>query len=179
MSLLAVPVYFYGWARHDRRSLSEVRSKLGYFRPKKGGQWEGAPTSSSLRGCIDPDLGSSEIPENAGCAAVGAVPWVFNYNVPVKVDNMAIAKQMAREVSERGGGLPAVEAMALAHGQGSVEIACNLLDASSSSPRDVQNLVEELCARREIEAGSGYLTGISPGEIIEIFESRHKKEVSQ
>jgi acetyl-CoA acetyltransferase len=43
------------------------------------------------------------------------------------------ARAIAREVSERGGGLAAVEAMALQH-SGLVEVACNLLDHRRSRP---------------------------------------------
>lgn len=49
------------------------------------------------------------------------------------------AKRLARGVSERGGGLRLVESMALAHADGVVEVACNLLGGGEGvPPSDVQ-----------------------------------------
>ena len=41
-----------------------------------------------------------------------------NYNVLLSTDDMLLARQIAWEVSERGGGLFFVQAMALAHEEG-------------------------------------------------------------
>lgn len=49
------------------------------------------------------------------------------------------AKRLARGVSERGAGLRLVESMALAHADGVVEVACNLLGGvEGAPPSDVQ-----------------------------------------
>lgn len=53
-----------------------------------------------------------------GIATVGAVPFVVNYNVLLRADDLQLARRIARAVSSRGGGLPCVEAMALPHDQG-------------------------------------------------------------
>jgi len=65
-----------------------------------------------------PDFGSREVPPSSGVALVGATPWVTNFNVLLATEDMQIARQVAREVSERGGGLPAVQTMALPHAGG-------------------------------------------------------------
>jgi hypothetical protein len=46
-------------------------------------------------------------------------------------------------VSERGGGLKFVEAMALSHQDGAVEVACNLLNPEVTSPEAVQLFLEQ------------------------------------
>eukprot|EP00983_Pelagomonas_calceolata_P096326 1158115-Pelagomonas_calceolata.AAC.3 len=54
---------------------------------------------------------------------------------------LQLAKVLARGVSERGGGLKLVESMALAHEDGVVEVACNLLGGGEgAAPSDVQVL---------------------------------------
>jgi hypothetical protein len=77
------------------------------------------------------DYGPAQVPPEAGICMLGAVPWVCNYNVPIRVKPsaessgsgsgdeylMAAAKRMAKRVGERGGGLAAVQAMALPHGR--------------------------------------------------------------
>ena len=65
-----------------------------------------------------PDFGPAAVHPQWGIATVGAVPWVVNYNALLDTDAMDVARQIARAVSTRGGGLPCVEAMALPHKQG-------------------------------------------------------------
>lgn len=57
-------------------------------------------------------------------ATVGSVPFVVNYNVLLRTDDMPLSRQIARAISSRGGGLPSVEAMALPHEGG--EDICTL-----------------------------------------------------
>ena len=47
-------------------------------------------------------------------------------DVPLATGDLGLAQRCARAVSERGGGLGAVEAAGLPHGEGGVEVACNL-----------------------------------------------------
>lgn len=41
---------------------------------------------------------------------IGAIPWVMNYNIPLMTHDLAAVKGIATAVTERGGGLAAVEA---------------------------------------------------------------------
>ena len=88
-------------------------------------------------------------------------------------------RRIARRLSERGGGLPGVQAMALPHGEDErggvvVEIACNLLDETRSRPDAVQAEIARLCAE-ENEGDSafrwdvrdGYVTNLTPETILE------------
>lgn len=44
------------------------------------------PLQALVAAC-PPDTGPSDVPPAAGVAAVGVVPWVINYNVPVEADD--------------------------------------------------------------------------------------------
>ena len=118
-----------------------------------------------------PDSGPTRAEASKGAAAVGSVPWVMNVNVPLVVEEhegregegeapsssssssaaaaSAAASAVARAVSARRGtpiseggfALPGVEALALAHKPGVVEIACNLTDGSVR-PAEVARAVE-------------------------------------
>ena len=50
-----------------------------------------------------------------GVVLVGAVPWVTNYNIQLHTTDLKAGREIATAVSQRGGGLPDVEAMALPH----------------------------------------------------------------
>lgn len=69
---------------------------------------------------LQSDFGPAALDPRHGLAAVGAVPWVVNYNVLLRTQNMAASRSIARAVSSRGGGLACVEAMALQHDKGGV-----------------------------------------------------------
>lgn len=65
-----------------------------------------------------PDFGPAVLDPRHGFAAVGAVPWVVNYNVLLRTQDMQACRSIAKAISTRGGGLPAVEAMGLQHEEG-------------------------------------------------------------
>lgn len=82
---------------------------------------------------------------------------------------MAVIRRIAKKVSGRGGGLPSVQSMALAHGKGMIEVACNLLDTSKAGGDDVQRAVERLAREEGLEVGEGYYTDLSEKKIIESY----------
>jgi glutamate formiminotransferase len=164
-----VPVYLYGAAHKSRRQLADLRRSLGYFRGAKDGVWSGAPaplSQLSQQQVPAPDYGSFDGFEKSGAICVGATPWVVNYNVPLITDDMDSARQIARMVSERGGGIPQVQAMALPHSHGVIEVACNLLNNVSATPAVVQAFIEEKAAGKGIEVRQGYSTGLDPEAIL-------------
>uniref|UniRef100_A0A0D3GC36 glutamate formimidoyltransferase n=1 Tax=Oryza barthii TaxID=65489 RepID=A0A0D3GC36_9ORYZ len=108
-------------------------------------------------------------PRSKGVVVVGATGWVDNYNVPVRTGDVEAARRIARAVSERGGGLPSVQAMGLAHGGGVVEVACNLLDPARVGAEQVQGMVERLAAGEGLSVGKGYFTDYSQDKIVELY----------
>eukprot|EP00889_Picochlorum_renovo_P000243 jgi/Picre1/27273/NNA_000242.t1 len=69
--------------------------------------------ASSCSPAHPPAFGPSVVRPEWGIACVGSVPWVVNHNVVLNTPDVAVAKDIARRVSERGGGLQAVQAMGL------------------------------------------------------------------
>ncbi len=99
----------------------------------RAGRWVGATSqelaATATAGCsalpedaatplVLPDFGQQPAPARSGAVAVGATGWVTNLNIPLATANMATARLMAQATGYRGGGLPAVEAMALPHTSG-------------------------------------------------------------
>ncbi|KAL3694724.1 hypothetical protein R1sor_008375 [Riccia sorocarpa] len=160
-----VPTFLYGAAHQEKRPLDAIRRRLGYFRANADGLWVGSP---ELPPELQPDYGPTAASAKTGVVVVGACPWVMNYNVPIQSINLEIGRKIARKVSERGGGLKDVQAMALLHGRDGMEVACNLLNAERSTPQMVQKLVEELGQTEGVEVGHGYLTGQTSEEVFEL-----------
>jgi glutamate formiminotransferase len=174
----AVPTYLYGAAHKEGRTLASLRRQLGYFTPNSPGeQWRGSPDTSSLP--VAPDAGPTTPSTSKGVVAVGATAWVDNYNVPLHTADVAVARRIARAVSERGGGLRSVQAMGLAHGDGVTEVACNLLDPARVGAEQVQERVRQLAAEQELAVGEGYFTDFSQERIVDLYMQSAEAEASQ
>ncbi|KAL3624738.1 hypothetical protein CASFOL_031406 [Castilleja foliolosa] len=83
--------------------------------------------------------------------------------------DMAAVQKIAKLVSGRGGGLESVKSMALAHGKGIIEVACNLLDTSKVGGDEVQREVERLAREEGMVVGEGYYTDLLQGKLIENY----------
>ncbi|OVA13900.1 Formiminotransferase [Macleaya cordata] len=167
-SNLQVPTFLYGAAHQEGRKLDSIRRELGYFTPNsEGNQWAGGLGSDSLP--LKPDEGPPLASRAKGVLVVGATQWVDNYNVPIFTSDVAAARRIAKRVSGRGGGLPSVQAMALAHGEDMIEVACNLLEPSRITGDQVQLEVEQLAAEEGMTVGKGYFTDFSQEKIVENY----------
>ncbi|XP_062097711.1 uncharacterized protein LOC133803623 isoform X1 [Humulus lupulus] len=166
--VLQVPSYLYGAAHEEGRTLDTIRRELGYFTPNSSGnQWVGGLKQESL--ALKPDEGPAQVIPTKGVLVIGATRWVDNYNVPVFSTDLSAVRRIAKGVSGRGGGLPSVQAMALAHGETVIEVACNLLDPNKVGGDRVQLEVERLAKQEGIRVGKGYFTDLSQEEIIQSY----------
>ncbi|KAL4363663.1 hypothetical protein GQ457_04G005410 [Hibiscus cannabinus] len=167
-SKLEVPTFLYGAANEKGRLLDSIRRELGYFKPNSGTiLWSGGSKSESL--LLKPDAGPAQVSPTKGVILIGATHWVANYNVPVLSTDIAAVRRMAKQVSERGGGLPSVQAMGLAHSNGMTEVACNLLEPSEVGGDRVQLEVERLAKEQGLRVGEGYFTDLTPDQITESY----------
>ncbi|KAG6752458.1 hypothetical protein POTOM_044688 [Populus tomentosa] len=166
-SSLQVPTFLYGAANVEGRTLDSIRRELGYFKPNSGNQWAGGPNSESLP--LKPDEGPAQVNQAKGVLVIGATRWVDNYNIPVISTDIAAVRRIAKRVSGRGGGLLSVQAMALAHGNDVIEVACNLLEPSNVGGEMVQQEVERLAKEEGMAVGKGYFTDFSQDKIIENY----------
>ncbi|KAA8526424.1 hypothetical protein F0562_008373 [Nyssa sinensis] len=167
-SSLQVPTFLYGAAHAEGRTLDSIRRELGYFKPNfSGSQWAGGLQSESLP--LNPEEGPSQSAQAQGVIVIGATRWVDNYNVPVFSTDIAAVRRIAKRVSGRGGGLPSVQAMALAHGEDVIEVACNLLEPTRVGGNQVQHKVEQLAVEDSMAVGKGYFTDLSQEKIIESY----------
>ncbi|KAI4322625.1 hypothetical protein L6164_022301 [Bauhinia variegata] len=167
---LQAPAFLYGAAHEEGRTLDSIRRELGYFKPNSSGnQWIGGPEAALLP--LKPDCGPAQASPAKGVVVIGSTKWVDNYNVPLLSADIGAVRRIAKRVSGRGGGLPSVQAMALAHGEGIIEVACNLLDPSKVGGDRVQEEVERLAREEGISVGKGYFTDYSQEEIIRKYLS--------
>lgn len=159
----AVPTYVYGAAHPENRPLDYIRRSLGYFSPNVEGGWLGSTSLQQLN--LVPDFGPRVANLKSGVVVVGACSWIANYNIPILSNDLKLGRKVAKSVSSRGGGLPAVQAMALLHGSDRMEIACNLTNSKLTSADMVQEEVSRLAELEGLCVLSGYFTDLSEEEI--------------
>jgi hypothetical protein len=114
--------YLLGWLLVCRRPHSMLHAPIeipptlapttqGYFGATDASRhtWRGAMPAALDLAHFPPDFGPPTADPRRGVLTVGAVPWIINFNVPLKAVDMAAARRVAHAVSERGGGLKGVE----------------------------------------------------------------------
>jgi glutamate formiminotransferase len=149
-----LPVFLYAKAaqRSDREVLSDIR------KPQYEGLREliGAPGNA-------PDFGPTRLHPTAGAVAVGARPFLIAYNINLETRDLEIARDIARRVRERGGGLPRVQALGLDLAELScVQVSMNLLDFSVTPMWRVWETVTQMAAVEGVAARESELIGLVP-----------------
>ncbi|MGZ4675422.1 MAG: glutamate formimidoyltransferase [Acidimicrobiia bacterium] len=138
-----VPVFFYGDAAPDHRSLPEVRRDA--FGP------------------LAPDLGASAPHPRYGATAVGARPPLIAVNVELATDDLELARRIARETRERDGGLLGVRALGLRlDSRRTVQVSMNLVDLGATGLERACNEVRERAHLRDVDVARVELVGLIP-----------------
>lgn len=145
---LGVPSYLYEAAARlpERRNLAFVRS------PVAG----------------PPDVGQGRH-ASAGCTAVGARKVLIAYNVNLRTGDLAVARDIARMVRERSGGLPCVKALGLPlASRGQVQVSMNLTDYEVTPPHVAFLAVSGAAHARGVEVAGSELIGLLPARALEL-----------
>jgi glutamate formiminotransferase/glutamate formiminotransferase/formiminotetrahydrofolate cyclodeaminase len=118
---LGIPVYYYEQAalRADRVNLEDVRR----------GALELLREQITINPERAPDAGLPQVHETAGAIAVGARPFLIAFNVILRSMDIAVARQIARKIRARNGGLPFVKALGFRlHTRALVQVSMNLVN---------------------------------------------------
>ncbi len=149
---LGIPVFLYARAaaRAERVLLPDVRK----------GEFEG------MRGrVLDPDYGPNRVHPTAGATAIGARPFLVAFNVYLDTTDVAIAKEIAKQIRTSSGGLPGVQASGFAV-DGVAQVSMNLLDIDITSPATAYNRIRALAEKREVAIQKSEIVGLIPERAI-------------
>jgi glutamate formiminotransferase len=150
----ALPVYYYAHAatRPERRALRELRH----------GEYEGLAARLAT-GAGAPDAGPARFDGRSGAVLVGARDVLVAYNVWLASADLAAARAIAAAVRESGGGLPALQALAVPlASRGCVQVSMNLLDYRRTSIPAAFDAVRAEAARAGIGVARAELVGLAP-----------------
>jgi len=152
---IGIPVYFYERAalRPDRVNLEDVRR----------GALELLREQIATHGDRAPDVGRPEVHETAGAIAVGARPFLIAFNVVLRSTDILIARQIARAIRARHGGLPFLKALGFQlHSRGFVQVSMNLVNYEITGMTEAYDAVEREAHRLGVEIESAELVGLVP-----------------
>ena len=159
-SELAIPVYFYERAarRPERVNLEDVRrGALELLREQITSNPERAP-----------DEGLAQVHESAGAIAVGARPFLIAFNVILRSNDVAIARQIARNIRARNGGLPFVKALGFQlRTRGLVQVSMNLVNYEVTGMSAVYDAVQREADRSGVEIQSVEIVGLVPRDALD------------
>jgi glutamate formiminotransferase len=152
---LSIPVYFYERAakRPERVNLEDVRrGALELLREQITTNPERAP-----------DEGLAQVHESAGAIAVGARPFLIAFNVILRSTDIAIARQIARTIRARNGGLPFVKALGFRlHSRDLVQVSMNLINYEVTGMTAAYDAVRAQANLLNIEIDSAEIVGLVP-----------------
>ena len=154
---LAVPVFLYARAaaRPERERLPDIRK----------GEFEGLRDRIGTDPAADPDFGPRAIHPTAGATAVGARPFLVAYNIYLDTADVALAKQIAKQIRTSGGGLPAVQANGF-EVDGRAQVSMNLLDIDVTSPATAFMAVQRLAGEKNVVILKSEVVGLIPERAI-------------
>lgn len=159
-SELSIPVYFYESAalRPERVHLEDVRrGALELLREQI--------TTNADRA---PDAGAPMIHDTSGAIAVGARPFLIAFNVVLRSDKIAIARQIAKAIRARNGGLPFVKALGFRLSTRScVQVSMNLVNYEVTGMDAAYDAVKREAKRLGIAIDSAEIVGLVPAAALD------------
>jgi len=157
---LSIPVYFYERAalRAERVNLEDVRrGALELLREQITTNPERAP-----------DVGAARVHESAGAIAVGARAFLIAFNVILRSDDIAVARQIARTIRARNGGLPFVKGLGFRlHTRDLVQVSMNLVNYEETGMTAAYEAVYREANRLGVEIDSTEIVGLVPRDAMD------------
>lgn len=145
-----LPCVFYGAAatRDERRALSSVRA----------GEFEALLARGHRFG--PPDVGDIAVHPSAGAVAVGAREPLVAFNIVLATGDLVLARAIARDLRERGGGMRTLRVLGIALDDGRVQVSCNLTDADATPLHRVTGTIAALAAYHGVRVERTELIGL-------------------
>ena len=152
---LSIPVYYYERAalRPERVNLEDVRrGMLELLREQI--------TTNPER---TPDEGAPVVHDTAGAIAVGARPFLIAFNVVLRSDDISIARQIAKAIRARSGGLPFVKALGFQLATRScVQVSMNLVNYEVTGMDAAYEAISREAERLGVGIDSAEIVGLVP-----------------
>ena len=152
---LSIPVYYYEHAAlcAERVNLEDVRrGALELLREQITTNPERAP-----------DVGLAQVHDSAGAIAIGARRILIAFNVILRSNEIDIARQIARKIRARTGGLPFLKALGFQlQTRGLVQVSMNLVNYEVTGMAVAYDAVHREADLLGVEIESAEIVGLIP-----------------
>ena len=152
---LEIPVYFYEAAARvpSRKNLPDVRN-IGFEKLREAIAADPART---------PDEGPKALHPTAGATVIGARIFLIAYNVNLETRDVQVAKEIAKKIREKDGGLPGIKAMGFfLEDLGCAQVSMNVCNFEATGIQRVYEEIEKLCQARGVAIRESELVGLAP-----------------
>lgn len=156
---LQIPVFLYeeAAARPERKNLAQVRK----------GQFEGLREEIGANPDRTPDYGPNQIHPTAGATAIGARFFLVAYNVNLNSQDINLAKRIAKEIRESGGGFPSVKAMGFdLADRRIVQVSMNMVNYIVTSLATVYKAIAEKAEAAGVKVLESEIVGLVPQDAL-------------
>jgi glutamate formiminotransferase len=147
---LSIPVYYYERSalRPDRVNLEDVRRVANL---------DGAP-----------DEGPRRFHDSAGAIVIGARPLLIAFNVILRSDDVAVARQIARTIRMRNGGLPFLKALGFQlQTRNRAQVSMNLVNYQVTGMGDAYAAIQREADALGVEIESTEIVGLVPRDALD------------
>lgn len=147
---LKIPVFLYeaSATKVENKNLADIRK----------GEYEGL--KKVMR---KPDYGPNKIHPTAGAIVIGARKYLIAYNVNLKTKDVNIAKEIAKKIREKDGGLPGVKALGF-EVDGLAQVSMNLVDYEVTNFDIVYKEIEKEAKKLGVGIKNSEIYGMIPIE---------------
>ncbi|MCL4515577.1 MAG: glutamate formimidoyltransferase [Firmicutes bacterium] len=152
---LDIPVYLYEAAatRPERRNLADIRR----------GQYEGLKAEIGKDPARDPDFGPARLHPAAGATVIGARPPLVAFNVNLGTPDVRIAREIARRVRAKNGGLANVKALGvMLEDRRMAQVSMNLVNYRETAVYRAFELVKMEAACYGVPVVGSEIVGLVP-----------------
>lgn len=152
---LSIPVYLYEEAASspENRNLADVRK----------GEYEVLKLEIETNPDRKPDFGPSKMHPSAGATVIGARKYLVAYNVNLDTPDVNIAKEIAKKIREKDGGLKAVKALGF-EVDGLAQVSMNLVDFEVTNFDVAYRAIEAEAEKLGVKIKSSEIYGMIPLE---------------
>jgi len=151
---LSIPVFLYGEAaRNDKfKHLNNIRhGGLEHLRS--------AIATKDFR----PDFGEAKVHPTAGAVAIGARDFLIAFNVNLDTDDLQVAKDIAKKIREKDGGLPGIRALGVPlNSKGIVQVTINVTHYKKTSLKALMDRIKKECDAKKVSILNSELVGLVP-----------------
>ncbi len=149
---LNIPVFLYEASARtpENRNLADIRV----------GEYEGLKVKMKT-----PDFGPDKTHATAGATVIGARKYLIAFNVNLGTKDVNVAKDIAKKIREKDGGLKAVKALGF-EVDGLAQVSMNLVDFEITNFAEVYRQIEKLALEVGVKIKNSEIYGMIPMEAL-------------